>query len=303
MSTKQAKRTVLITGTSDGGLGSALAIAFHNAGWRVIASARNTSKLTALAPLNIETVQLDTLSDTSITTAVQAVRELTGGSLDALVNNAGGGYNMPLMDLDVSKAKALFDLNVWAVIAVTKAFLPLLMKSTHPYGAMVANNTSLSSLTASTIPFSGTYNASKAAVSSITEAMRLELGVLGIRVVNLMTGSVASKFADNLAGTPKLPADSLYGFAKKEVEQMLSGEGFAGGSQQEEWAAGVVAQLGKKNPSHWVWSGEFATMTRLGNHLPVGMLDGEIKKATGFGKVERKIKEIGGPAVIAGKFE
>lgn len=64
------KRTVLITGCSDGGLGSALAPAFHSAGWRVFASARNTNKLKAVEAAGIERFQIDTISDESITTCI-----------------------------------------------------------------------------------------------------------------------------------------------------------------------------------------------------------------------------------------
>lgn len=89
-------RTILITGCSDGSLGSALALAFRKARWRVLASARNTEKLKKCEEAGIETVQLDTLSDESIASCVAKVKELTGSSVDGLFNNAGAGYNMPL---------------------------------------------------------------------------------------------------------------------------------------------------------------------------------------------------------------
>jgi 1-acylglycerone phosphate reductase len=48
-----------------------------------------------------------------------------GSGLDMLINKAGGGYNMPFSDIDIAKAKGLFNLNVWSYITVTQAFLPL----------------------------------------------------------------------------------------------------------------------------------------------------------------------------------
>lgn len=101
------KRTVLITGCSDGGLGAALAIAFHEAGLHVYATARNLSKMEQLASLGIETLPLDVQSESSI---VACVDRLPG--LDILVNNAGAQYTMPLVDTPVSEAKKLFDINV-----------------------------------------------------------------------------------------------------------------------------------------------------------------------------------------------
>lgn len=81
-----SKRTVLITGCSDGGLGAALAIAFHKAGLHVYATARNASKKESLANLGIETPTLDVLFDSSISECVSKL-----SSLDILVNNAGAG--------------------------------------------------------------------------------------------------------------------------------------------------------------------------------------------------------------------
>src|ERR1700748_1171583 len=107
-----AKRSVLITGCSDGGLGAALAIAFHEAGLHVYATARDPSKMKELSALGIETLTLDVLSDSSIAACVS---QLT--SLDILVNNAGAGYSMPVSDISITEAKKLFDLNVWSQIA------------------------------------------------------------------------------------------------------------------------------------------------------------------------------------------
>lgn len=72
-----------------------------------------------------------------------------------LVNNSGGGYSMPLVDADINEGRKVFDLNVWAVLGVTKAFLPLLLKSSTSKhgGAIIANNTSIVSVIPT--PFAG----------------------------------------------------------------------------------------------------------------------------------------------------
>ncbi|GJC84093.1 short-chain dehydrogenase cctT [Colletotrichum liriopes] len=191
-----AQKTILITGCSDGGLGSALALAFSKAGWRVFATARNPSKLKQCTAAKIETLQLDVKSDSSISTCVSQVAELTDGSLDALLNNAGAGYSMPLMDATMEKTRDVFDLNVISLISVTQAFLPLLMKRSSSSGSMVINNTSISSVGG--MPWQVVYNSSKAAAASITAGMRLELAPFGIKVVDLKTGTVTSNFLDNL---------------------------------------------------------------------------------------------------------
>ncbi|KAE9377503.1 IBR finger domain protein [Stipitochalara longipes BDJ] len=294
-STYSSKRTILITGCSDGSLGSHLAIAFHKAGWRVFASARNLSKLKSIEAAGIETLQLDTLSGESIGSCVAQIEKLTGGSLDTLLNNAGAGYSMPLMDLDLAKARDLFDLNVFSLISTTRAFLPLLMKSTKTHGGvhggMVVNNTSCSGLTPGALPFAGAYNASKGAAVIVTEDMRLELAPFGIKVVNLVTGGVRSTFHAN-AAHPPLPSTSIYNVAKDAIEKAMSGvDNTAEGSDPVKWAAQVVRSLSKDNPSHWIYLGKWSTTVRLASFLPIGFTDNISKPKVGLDVLEQKLRE------------
>ena len=68
-----SSKSILITGCSDGGLGASLARAFNAAGLRVIATARNTSKMSSLSKLGIETLSLDVCSEMSIAACVSEV--------------------------------------------------------------------------------------------------------------------------------------------------------------------------------------------------------------------------------------
>jgi NAD(P)-dependent dehydrogenase (short-subunit alcohol dehydrogenase family) len=287
---KQQKKTVLITGCSDGGLGAALAIAYHSAGHRVFATARTPSKMAFLTSLGIETLPLDVLSEESITACVSSVIKLTGGTLNVLLNNAGAQYNMPISDLSIPEAKKVFDLNVWSCIAVIQAFLPLLREAKD--GAMVVNHTSVGSIAG--LPFQAAYNASKAALAMFSDILRLELQAFGIKVVDLKTGGVKSNILANLTHT-ELPSDSIYAPAREEAERMLSGEklGALKGTfvDADFWAKGVVKDLTKANPPYQIWRGGSAWLGRLGTLLPVGMFDVELKKITGLDDVIRKIGE------------
>ncbi|KAL7931832.1 NAD(P)-binding protein [Trichoderma chlorosporum] len=286
------KRTVLISGCSDGSLGSELARAFHRNGWRVFASARNLTRLKQAQDAGLETVQLDTTSDESIAACVAQISELTGGSLDVLVNNSGAGYSMPVMDLDIARTRELLDLNVFSLITVTRAFLPLLLKS--PIGGLVANNTSCMALPHASMPFSGAYNASKAAAANFSEVLRLELALFGIKVTNLVTGSVKSTFHAN-APHISLPPTSIYNVAKEAVEKWISGEeATETGGDPVEWAEGVVKDLSKTKPPLWVWRGKHATAAWIGSFLPVGALDSAYKSKTGQDEVSRKLQKQGG---------
>jgi 1-acylglycerone phosphate reductase len=89
------KRSILITGCSDGGLGAELARAFHATGrWRVLASARNPGKMAGLVKAGIETLTLDVTDEESVKKCVDEVKTLTEGRLDALLLNAGGGLSV-----------------------------------------------------------------------------------------------------------------------------------------------------------------------------------------------------------------
>jgi 1-acylglycerone phosphate reductase len=281
--TPASKRTVLITGCSDGGLGAALAIAFHKAGFHVYATARNVSKMESLSALGIETLTLDVLSDTSIAECVSKV-----SSLDILLNNAGGGYSMPVSDLSILEAKKLFDLNVWSYLAVTQAFLPLLLKSK----GTIVNQTSVASTI--TVPFQSTYNASKAAMAMFSDSERPELEPFGIKVVDLKTGIVETNFWNNVKDTKEtsLPKDSIYQPAREQVEKTLRGGAYEGGGEPAElWAGRVVQDLMKTVPPANIWRGASAGMVRFAMMLPGGFLERMLKQMTGMDVVEKIIKK------------
>ncbi len=144
------KKTVLITGCSDGGIGGALAEAFHQKGYHVFATARTVSKISSslAASSDVTVLKLDVLSSESITAAVDSVAKSTGGKLDVLINNSGaGGEFLAGLDSSAEEGRKLFDLNFWAVLAMVKAFIPLLIKAK----GCVVNNTSVAG--AMGIPF------------------------------------------------------------------------------------------------------------------------------------------------------
>lgn len=287
---KQERKTVLITGCSDGGLGAALATAYHNAGYRVFATARSPSKMFTLKASGIETLSLDVLSESSLSACVSEVQKLTGGSLNVLLNNAGAGYNMPISDLSLLEAKRLFDLNVWSAIATIQAFLPLLLRARD--GAMVVNQTSVGAVTG--LPFQSTYNASKAALAMFSECFRLEMQPFNIKVVDLRTGGVKSNFFDNVkaAGYSTLPANSIYGVARDTIEKVFRGESLEGQFVDKDiWARQVVADLTKAKPPYQVWRGGNALLCWVSTFLPVGMMDWKIREIFGLDIVIQKVKE------------
>lgn len=92
------QKTVLITGCSAGGIGEALAKEFHKKGLWVFATARNLTKVKQLKALGLDVIQLDVVDDESIEQAVEKVKAATGGKLDFLVNNSGGGRSSGIVE-------------------------------------------------------------------------------------------------------------------------------------------------------------------------------------------------------------
>lgn len=295
--------TILITGCSPGGTGAALAEVFHRAGHHVYATGRNADKLAPLAAQGLVTLALDVTSAASIAAAVEAVAAKlpAGRGLDMLVNNAAGSYSMPAADVALDEARALFDLNVWAQLAVTQAFLPLLLRAAEGEGApatsgpppLVVNHTSVGSVTA--LPFQGVYNASKAAFAMLSATLRLELAPFGVRVVELKTGGVRTNLIANNAFNARaatLPADSIYAPARAVVEKALSQEGLAGvGIAAEQWADEVAALLLRARPPTVIWKGESAFAARVAAALPLNLFEGMLKKITKLDVVEQIIQE------------
>ncbi|KKY24091.1 putative short-chain dehydrogenase [Phaeomoniella chlamydospora] len=305
----QERRTVFITGCSDGGLGSGLALEFHKRGLRVLASARNLDKMSTLKEAGIETVPLDVLDPTSISDCVNTVSSLTSSKLDILINNAGGGYNMSITDISLPSAKQLFDLNVWSYISVIQAFLPLLLHSRSSHSSsrcptttdsnsstpMIVNNTSISSVNLT--PFNSVYHASKAALASFTSHLRLELSPFNIYVVDLKTGSVRSNFHSNRSDPTRIPSHSLYLPIRKEVEDTMNGTLYLPTAMPvEQWAADVVDDLLRKDPPPVnVWRGRQAGRTwwEWCFAPTVTWLDRRLKEGTGLARLERILKGEG----------
>jgi 1-acylglycerone phosphate reductase len=124
------QRSVLITGCSNGGIGSALALAFGERGFRVYATARSVENMTELRGHdNVTLLSLGILNPSQIDDVVKTVSEETNGTLEYFVNNAGQTRFMPLLDEDIEAAKKLYDTNFWAPLQLVQAFSPLLIQS------------------------------------------------------------------------------------------------------------------------------------------------------------------------------
>ncbi len=118
-------KSVLVTGASSG-IGEATALRLAGAGWRVFAGVRNVVRFPHAAP-GLIPVALDVSDAESIAAAQRTIAAaLDGAGLDALVNNAGIGQVLPMEHTTPQDLQRIFSVNVFGLLAVTQAFLPLL---------------------------------------------------------------------------------------------------------------------------------------------------------------------------------
>jgi NAD(P)-dependent dehydrogenase (short-subunit alcohol dehydrogenase family) len=178
---------VLITGCSSG-IGKALCQAFHRQGCRVIATARRLETLDDLQPYAAMTLPLDVTDSAAIPRAIEAVLNQEG-RIDLLVNNAGFGQFGPLMDLSLAQLQAQFQTNVLAPLDLVQQVAPVMKQQGS---GRIVNIGSISGVV--TTPFAGAYCASKAALHSLDEALRMELAPFGIQVITVQPGAIQSNF-------------------------------------------------------------------------------------------------------------
>lgn len=172
--------SVLVTGA---GRGIGLAITRHLSarGWEVYAGARSEGALRELADLpRVNPIRLDIADRDS----VAALTDALPSSLDSVVNNAGIVVNGPVEGLTLSDLSLQLEVNVVAQIAVTQAVLP---KIRAAKGRIVFIS-SVSGLI--TTPGTGAYCASKYALESLADALRMELRPWGIAVSLVEPGPI-----------------------------------------------------------------------------------------------------------------
>ncbi|KAH8162907.1 hypothetical protein CIB48_g5327 [Xylaria polymorpha] len=231
------EKTVLITGCNNGGLGAAMAKAYRAKGFKVFATVRNVAKAGTLGDTSgIEILELEVTSKESIQKCAKTVHEITGGSLDILVNNAGVAGTMPLLDLDLDEAKRVYDVNVWAQLAMVQSFAAMLIKAKGTVCNISSVAGELVFAWGGTIWFIlwdhqpwanddvGSYNSSRAATTALSETLRIEMEPLGVRVVTVVLGAVETSGNDpSTKGDIQLPTNSNYQKIRDVINQQYKG--------------------------------------------------------------------------------
>lgn len=216
-------KIALVSGASSG-IGKACAVAFAQAGAKLILCARSLDKLNELAAdlqarfqTSSLTVKLDVTDRSAVNAAIDAL-PAAWQKIDILVNNAGGALGLEkLQEGNPEDWDAMIDTNVKGLLYLTRKVVPLMLE--HHLNGHVLNIGSVAGIHA--YPGGAVYCAAKSAVHAISDGLRMDVVDTPLRVTNIQPGIVRSNF--NLVrfhGDEKKAAGVYAGITPLEAEDI-----------------------------------------------------------------------------------
>jgi NAD(P)-dependent dehydrogenase (short-subunit alcohol dehydrogenase family) len=194
---------IIITGASRG-IGFELAQLFAKDGHEVLALSRNENPIKSLGIRNIHTFPFDIASDADLFRLKQFLDD-NWNKVDVLVNNAGALLNKPFLETSMEEFKAVYDVNVFGVAAITQLVLPFMYKHGH-----VVTVSSMGGVQGSMkFPGLSAYSSSKAAVITMTELWAEEFKEAGPSFNVLALGAVQTEMLEEAFPGYKAPITAL----------------------------------------------------------------------------------------------
>ena len=260
-------RVALVTGSSSG-IGKITAQALAAAGFTVVGTSRDASRVAAVA--GVEFIDLDVTDDASAHAAVAAVLA-THGRLDVLVNNAGVGLLGAAEENSIAQTRAMFETNVFGVMRLARAVLPHMRE--RRTGRIVNISSIFGKIPA---PLMASYAATKFAVEGYTESLDHEVRQYGIRAV--IVGPAVTRTSFEANSTP--PDEPLETYAhQREVFADMLRDNFAKGDDPQVVADTVVKAVTATSPKLRYPAGRTARQVDLLRRFaPSSVFDGQIRK-------------------------
>jgi short-subunit dehydrogenase len=190
------EKVVIVTGASEG-IGACLVKALEKCGSHICLTARNEVRLTAAAGAGDLVVPGDITREAVRAEVVGRTLE-RWGKIDILINNAGRGSYYTVSTTTLDEARAVFDLNFFAPLALSQLAMPHLCQTR----GMVVNVSSIAGQIS--LPWLPLYSASKFALAAVTSAQRTEVRGQGVHVMGVFPGYVKTDFQAHAPG-PRPP--------------------------------------------------------------------------------------------------
>jgi NAD(P)-dependent dehydrogenase (short-subunit alcohol dehydrogenase family) len=263
---KTERGVALVTGASSG-IGLATARALHRDGYRVFGTSR---KRVAETDQGVTMLVCDVTDDASVQALVD---EVVGraGRIDLLVNNAGIGLLGGAEESSPAQAKALFDVNVFGVVRMTNAVLPVMRRQGS--GRILNVGSVLGLIPA---PFNALYSSSKHAIEGYSESLDHEVRTQNIRIVLIEPGNTRTSFEDNLTRADRpLP---VYDTLRAAAEVMMR-DAVEAGDAPEIVADTVVKAANVATPKRRYTAGKLAgQVSFMRRFLPESFVDKNLRK-------------------------
>ncbi|MEN3221365.1 SDR family NAD(P)-dependent oxidoreductase [Mycolicibacterium porcinum] len=238
-------RRWFITGGTPGGFGVAFAEAALETGDRVVLTSRRPQELAAWAEQYgdaVLVVPLELTDGAQVQRALRAAEEHFDG-IDVLVNNAGRGWYGSIEGMDESSLRAMFELNFFAVLSVTRAVLPGMRARGNGW---IVNVSSVAGLV-SAVGF-GYYSATKFAIEAITDALRDEVAAQGISVLTVEPGAFRTNAYAGFANEPVTEAIPEYHDMLEQVRAVFVGMDGVQPGDPRRGARAVIAAMAQDPP-------------------------------------------------------
>ncbi|MBD3230348.1 MAG: SDR family NAD(P)-dependent oxidoreductase [Candidatus Lokiarchaeota archaeon] len=265
------KEWVLITGASTG-IGRATAEFLASNGFMIYAGARKKRDLDALNKIDgIVSIRLDVQKSDQISEAVDFIKKRKTG-LYGLINNAGVAYAGALMDMPIEFMEKQFDINLFGVHRITKAFFPLIYE-TKGRIIMISSDSGFFAT-----PFFGPYCSSKFALEGYSDSLRRELLLHGVKVIIIEPGRIKTPIWDKGKKLFEKFSESIFSERAKKIGEYAIEKGKTKGLPPIEVAKVIHRALTKKKPKlrYLIASNKFEY--KIIKILPEPWLDKKIKK-------------------------
>jgi NAD(P)-dependent dehydrogenase (short-subunit alcohol dehydrogenase family) len=185
------QKYILITGCSSG-IGYDAAHGLREAGWHVFASCRKTEDCDRLRAQGFDAPQIDLADPESIRRGLTDVLAITGGTLDALYNNAAFACPGAVEDLPAGALREIFETNLFGTHDLTREVIKVMRAQGH---GRIINCSSVLGLVG--LSWRGAYVSTKFALEGLTDVLRIEMRDTPIKIILIEPGPITSKIRAN----------------------------------------------------------------------------------------------------------